>query len=67
MGKQRFSPFEEQLLLKNNAFAALWKENMDYQLSAEDDKIKLSESEKAVGKGYGGNDPSCSPAQSHPD
>ncbi|KAM7400506.1 hypothetical protein PAMA_004949 [Pampus argenteus] len=42
------SCLKEQLHSKNNAFAALRKENMEYEQNMEDYKIKISESEKAV-------------------
>ncbi|XP_053186714.1 coiled-coil domain-containing protein 178 [Scomber japonicus] len=47
-GEAEVSCVEEQLLSKRNAFAALRKENMDYEQNVEDYKIKISESEKAV-------------------
>lgn len=34
---------EEQLHLKRNAFAAIRKENMDYEQNIEDYRIKISE------------------------
>lgn len=42
-GKAEVSCIEEQLLLKNIAFTALRKENMDCEQNVEDYKIKLSE------------------------
>ncbi|XP_044224584.1 coiled-coil domain-containing protein 178 [Thunnus albacares] len=47
-GEAEVSCVEEQLLSKRNAFAALRKENMEYEQNLEDYKIKISESEKAV-------------------
>ncbi|XP_070701858.1 coiled-coil domain-containing protein 178 [Pempheris klunzingeri] len=47
-GEAEVSCIEEQLLSKRNAFAALRKENMEYEQNVEDYKIKLSESTKAV-------------------
>ncbi|XP_040911510.1 coiled-coil domain-containing protein 178 [Toxotes jaculatrix] len=47
-GEAEVSCIEEQLHSKRNAFAALRKENMEYEQNVEDYKIKISESEKAV-------------------
>ncbi|XP_070775745.1 coiled-coil domain-containing protein 178 [Enoplosus armatus] len=47
-GDAEVSRIEEQLHSKRNAFAAIRKENMEYEQNVEDYKIKLSESEKAV-------------------
>ncbi|XP_059200238.1 coiled-coil domain-containing protein 178 isoform X2 [Centropristis striata] len=47
-GEAEVSCIEEQLHSKRNAFAALRKENMEYEQNLEDYKIKISESEKAV-------------------
>lgn len=42
-GEAEVSCVEEQLHSKRNAFAALRKENMEYEQNVEDYKIKLSE------------------------
>ncbi|XP_040000007.1 coiled-coil domain-containing protein 178 [Xiphias gladius] len=47
-GEADVSCIEEQLHSKRNAFAALRKENMEYEQNFEEYKIKISESEKAV-------------------
>ncbi|XP_068557525.1 coiled-coil domain-containing protein 178 [Cebidichthys violaceus] len=47
-GEAEVSHIEEQLLSKRDAFAALRKENMEYEQNVEDYKMKISESEKAV-------------------
>ncbi|XP_074507602.1 coiled-coil domain-containing protein 178 isoform X1 [Sebastes fasciatus] len=47
-GEAQVSCLEEQLFSKRNAYAALRKENMEYEQDVEDCKIKISESEKAV-------------------
>ncbi|XP_044076468.1 coiled-coil domain-containing protein 178 isoform X2 [Siniperca chuatsi] len=47
-GEAEVSCIEEHLHSKRNAFAALRKENMEYEQNVEDYNIKLSESKKAV-------------------
>ncbi|XP_069367448.1 coiled-coil domain-containing protein 178 isoform X2 [Paralichthys olivaceus] len=47
-GEEEVSCIEEQFHSKCNAFAALCKENMEYEQNVEDYKMKISESEKAV-------------------
>ncbi|TMS10147.1 Coiled-coil domain-containing protein 178 [Larimichthys crocea] len=47
-GEAEVSCIEEQLRSKQNTFAALRKENMQYEQNVEDYNIKLSESKKAV-------------------
>ncbi|XP_050925927.1 coiled-coil domain-containing protein 178 isoform X1 [Lates calcarifer] len=47
-GEAEVSCIEEQLQSKRNAFAAVRKENMEYEQNVEDYKIKISESENAV-------------------
>ncbi|XP_037644350.1 coiled-coil domain-containing protein 178 isoform X2 [Sebastes umbrosus] len=47
-GEAQVSCLEEQLFSKRNVYAALRKENMEYEQDVEDCKIKISESEKAV-------------------
>lgn len=42
-GEAEVSCIEEQLHSKRNAFAALRKENMEYEQNVEDYKMKLSE------------------------
>ncbi|XP_029380658.1 coiled-coil domain-containing protein 178 [Echeneis naucrates] len=47
-GEAEISCVQEQLNSKRSAFSALDKENMQYEQNAEDYKLKISESEKAV-------------------
>ncbi|KAG8014208.1 hypothetical protein GBF38_016565, partial [Nibea albiflora] len=47
-GEAEVSCIEEQLRSKQNTFAALRKENMQYEQNVEDYNIKLNESKKAV-------------------
>ncbi|KAM4552291.1 coiled-coil domain-containing protein 178 [Odontesthes bonariensis] len=47
-GEAEVSCLEEQFQSKREAFAALRKENMEYEQSIEDYKMKILESEKAV-------------------
>ncbi|XP_034744642.1 coiled-coil domain-containing protein 178 isoform X1 [Etheostoma cragini] len=47
-GEAEVSCVEEQLQSKRNAYAALRKENMEYEQNVEDYKIQISESKKAV-------------------
>ncbi|AWP03968.1 putative coiled-coil domain-containing protein 178 isoform 4 [Scophthalmus maximus] len=47
-GEAEVSCLEEQLHSKSNAFAALRKENMEYEQNVEDYKTRISDSEKAV-------------------
>ncbi|XP_077956008.1 coiled-coil domain-containing protein 178 [Gasterosteus aculeatus] len=47
-GEAEVSCIEEQLLSKRNAFEALRQENMECEQNAEDYRMKMSESEKAV-------------------
>uniref|UniRef100_A0A3B4V412 Coiled-coil domain containing 178 n=1 Tax=Seriola dumerili TaxID=41447 RepID=A0A3B4V412_SERDU len=47
-GEAEVSCIEEQLHLKRNAFAAIRKENMEYEQNIEDYKMKISQSEEAV-------------------
>lgn len=42
-GEAQVSCLEEQLFSKRNAYAALRKENMEYEQDVEDCKIKISE------------------------
>lgn len=42
-GEAEVSCVEEQLRLKQNAFAAIRKENMEYEQNVEDYRIKISE------------------------
>ncbi|XP_042353223.1 coiled-coil domain-containing protein 178 [Plectropomus leopardus] len=47
-GEAEVSCLEEQFNSKRSAFAALRKENMEYEQNVDDYKIKISESKKAV-------------------
>ncbi|XP_055360015.1 coiled-coil domain-containing protein 178 isoform X2 [Betta splendens] len=47
-GEAKVSCTEERLQSKRNAFAAVLKENMEYEQNIEDYKTKISKSEKAV-------------------